>query len=116
MASKKTSASKKTKTAKKTATPKAEKKAVAKPVKMFTTAGRLFGAAKEHTLPKGTFVNIVGDISSFAGIKLRVGTEKAVTFEGDFLDTVQKALEAQGLKVRFGGPQIAAPGAPLASA
>lgn len=111
MSSKKTSAPK---GAKKTA--KIVKKATPKPVKMFTTAGRLFGAAKEHALPKGTFVNVVGNTSAFVGIKLRVGTEKAVVFEGDFMEFVVKALEAQGLKVKFGGPQIAAPGGASASA
>lgn len=114
MSSKKTSAPKKITAPKKTAAPK---KPAAKPVKMFTTAGRLFGAAKEHELPKGSYVNVVGDASALAGIKLRVGTEKAVVFEGSFTEFVTKALEAQGLKVKFGGPQIAAPGgAPLASA
>lgn len=113
-------ATKKTKSSKKTTTPKPAKpakKTATKPVKMFTTAGRLFGAVKDHALPKGSFVNIVGDATALRAIKLRVGTEKSVSFEGNFLDTAQKALEAQGLKVKFDGPQIAAPGgAPLASA
>lgn len=119
MASKKTSApkgAKKIVAPKKTAAPKTAKKAAAKPVKMFTSAGRLFGAAKDKALPKGSYANVVGTLD-ISGIKIRVGTEKAVVFEGSFQDLVSKAFEAQGIKLKLDGAQIAAPsGAPLASA
>ena len=106
MAAKKT-ASKKTKTSKK---PAAAKK-TAKP-RFYATPNRLFTAALDGGLPKGSYVNI--DSSTPGGIDttVRIGTKSVCVYEGPLRDLVTAALGKQKLKVRVDGEAIPSPATP----
>ena len=109
MAAKKT-ASKKTKTAK-----KAPAKKGGKP-RFYATPNRLFTAALDGGLPKGSYVNIDSTLPNGLDSTVRIGTKSACVFEGPLRDLVTAALGKQKLKVKVDGEAIPSPATPPAAA
>ena len=93
MATKKT-ASKKT-PSKKTTKPKAKTPTFAT---FFATAGRLFNAAEEGRIQKGTYAKIIpGENAGTEYQKIRVGTTAKTIYEGDLVDFVNATFKRAGV-------------------
>lgn len=91
MAAKKVSPKKSKKTAAKKATKTAK-------VPFYSSPNRLFAAAGDKKLPRGTAVSADG--TDLSAIKVRAGTEKACVYEGTVADLLGALLGAKGLKVK----------------
>lgn len=110
-----TKTKKNTKATKKPAAAKAKKTQKIKPLKVYSSFGRLRGAAKERKLARGTYAVVSGIVASdLRDARVRFGTPVGGTvFEMSLIDLLKERLHDVG--IRFDADAVSLPAPTLAS-